>query len=223
MNDDALALWRAVEHTDPSATKKIGEGAGALSGMTAINVLDPVRKATALFGPLGSGWRFEIVTERYDDGAPIFGEGGAVLCMEKHHTILIRVTAEWQGKTIATEQYGTTPYVYSSKYGPKSDGEAPKKSLSDALKKALTLWGFNADIHMGQFDDPDYFRERQEDEAIARADDQEAERARLAAEHEEHKAKTLPLVRSATQVSELEGLCNPALRRDTATPSTCAR
>jgi hypothetical protein len=46
--------------------------------------------------------------------------------------------------------YGCTPYIYGSKYGPICDGEATKKSLTDATKRhypasdsaAIYLWGF---------------------------------------------------------------------------------
>ena len=36
------------------------------------------------------------------------------------------------------------------------EDEAPKKSLTDALKKCLSMLGFSADIYMGMYDDPSY-------------------------------------------------------------------
>ena len=41
-------------------------------------------------------------------------------------------------------------------FGPFTDEEAPKKSLTDALSKAMSWLGFAADIHLGRWDDNKY-------------------------------------------------------------------
>ncbi|MEL2356101.1 hypothetical protein AAES00_26630, partial [Klebsiella pneumoniae] len=51
---------------------------------------------------------------------------------------------------------GCTPYIYGSKYGTTCDGEAAKKSLTDATKKALSGLGFSGDIFMGLYDNLEY-------------------------------------------------------------------
>ncbi|WP_434771820.1 hypothetical protein [Pseudomonas entomophila] len=47
-----------------------------------------------------------------------------------------------------------------------TDGEAPKKSLTDAIKKALSMLSFSADVFLGLFDDNAYVQQRQEETAI---------------------------------------------------------
>ena len=62
------SIWERVQSTDPKFTKNY-KGAGGFSG-TAINATYLVKKATEQFGPLGSGWGYEIVEERFDAGGP---------------------------------------------------------------------------------------------------------------------------------------------------------
>lgn len=93
-----------------------------------------------------------MLEERFDKGAPIVrkkqvGEKiewdliqdgvGGYLC-EMHHTMKVRVWYILNGVRGESEAYGCTPYIYDTKYGPTSDGEAPKKSWTDAVKKALS-------------------------------------------------------------------------------------
>ncbi|OOL08835.1 hypothetical protein BXQ27_34365, partial [Klebsiella aerogenes] len=75
---------------------------------------------------------------------------------EQNHSIRIRLwyqNGDEEGSVIA---YGATPYMFKTKNGIKCDGEAQKKSLTDALKKALSLLGFSADVWLGLYDTPEY-------------------------------------------------------------------
>ena len=56
-----------------------------------------------------------------------------------------------------------------------TDGEAPKKSLTDAIKKALSMLGFSADVFLGMFDDVNYVQQLQAEQAIEQAEDRQAE------------------------------------------------
>jgi len=167
-----LDLWSKVEKTDPSATK-----AATVSGqkITSISGQHMVLKATETFGPVGIGWGWSVVEERFDKGHLILNDKGEQLGHETGHTIRIKLWYELGSKRGEVEQFGCTPFSYKSKWGMTTDTEAPKKSLTDAIKKALAMLGFSADIYLGLYDDAAYVEERQEAEAIEKAADRDAE------------------------------------------------
>lgn len=172
MSIENMSLWGQVEKTDPSATK-----AATVSGqkITSINGQYLIKRATETFGPVGIGWGWTVVEERFDQGGEIRNDKGETLGREVGHTVRIRLWFELNGKRGEVEQYGCTPFSYKSKWGITTDTEAPKKSLTDAIKKALAMLGFSADIFLGLFDDQDYVAQRAEEEAIEAAEDKEAE------------------------------------------------
>jgi hypothetical protein len=141
---DKLSLWRAVEKTDPKYTKAFSR-AGGFSG-TAINATYLVRKATELWGPMGSEWGAEVADERYVEGAD-----GTII-----HVLRINFRYP-QG---AFPSYGQTTFVGQNKNGKFTDEEAPKKSMTDAITKALSMLGFSADVFLGLYDDNKYVNDR---------------------------------------------------------------
>lgn len=158
-----LSIWKLVERTDPSYTKAFTQNGGG----TAINGTYTEMRATEIFGPKGIGWGVKVVEERFDKGAPIMqkakdsagnevkqvipdGSGGFVC--EVNHTVRIILWFIQDGQRGEIEAYGCTPYITQNKYGLNTDGEAPKKSLTDAMKKALSGLGFSADIFLGLYD-----------------------------------------------------------------------
>lgn len=145
-----LALWDAVEKTDPQFTKPFSRGGGFRG--TAINGTYLARKATEVFGPIGIGWGVEILDEAIMEGAPLDAQGSH----EKIHKVRVKLwykLGEERGEVI---QFGQTTFVGRNKNGLFTDEEAPKKSLTDAMSKCLSLLGFSADIHLGRFDDNKY-------------------------------------------------------------------
>jgi hypothetical protein len=156
---DNLELWKSVFKTDERFTTAFSVNGGG----TSINGTYMTMMATREFGPKGQGWGVDILEERFDTGAPItrtikgadgnntwelISDGMGGILMEKHHVIKIRL---WYLKNdVRGEEYafGCTPYIYGSKYGPICDGEATKKSLTDATKRrypasdsaAISLW-----------------------------------------------------------------------------------
>jgi len=148
MNEN-LALWHQVEKTDPSHTKPItGKAYQGNSPKPHYIVL----KATEAFGPCGIGWGFEIVEEKLLDGALL--EPGFY---ERIHMARVRVWYEWNGKRGSVEHVGQT--VFSGKRAngkPFTDEDAPKKSVTDGLVKALSMIGFAGDIFLGRYDDSKY-------------------------------------------------------------------
>lgn len=149
---DNLTLWNAVEKTPESQTKKI---TGKQYSGTSPKPHYLVWKATETFGPIGIGWGFKILSERVEEGA-----GG-----ERLHVAHVRVWYEWNGKRGEVEHIGGTAFCGTRSSGkPFTDEDAPKKSVTDALIKALSMIGFAGDIFMGRYDDSKYIQELREEE-----------------------------------------------------------
>lgn len=164
-----------------------------------------------------------MLEERFDKGAPIVrkkqvGEKiewdliqdgvGGYLC-EMHHTMKVRVWYILNGVRGESEAYGCTPYIYDTKYGPTSDGEAPKKSWTDAVKKALSPLGFSADIFMGLYDNPEYRQRNKAEFDIKNASENAEDATRLRKELDEkliNVANTLTAAVTANEVNKVFGL-----------------
>jgi hypothetical protein len=145
-----LALWQAVATTDPKYTKAFKRG-GGFSG-TAINSTYLVRRATERFGPCGIGWGYTIVSEEFRDVPLPLGFVIHILQLELWYKLNTKDGLE-VGRV---RHFGQTTFVGKNQYGLFVDEEAPKKSLTDALKKCLTMLGFAGDVHLGLYDDDKY-------------------------------------------------------------------
>ena len=148
---DNLSLWNAVEKTPVEHTKAI---TGKPYSGTSPKPHYLIHRATETFGPCGIGWGF-TVDERVEDGAMI--EPGH---FEKMHVAKVTVWYEWGGKRGEVSHVGGTPFSGKRSNGkPYTDEDAPKKSVTDALVKALSMIGFAGDIFMGRYDDSKYVNE----------------------------------------------------------------
>ena len=148
-----LDLWNAVEKTPPTQTKQI---TGKSYQGTSPKPHYLVHKATETFGPCGIGWGFTIEDERIEEGA-----GG-----ERMSIARVKVWYEWNGKRGEVEHIGGTSFSGLRKNGnPFTDEDAPKKSVTDALIKALSMIGFAGDIFMGRYDDSKYVASLKEEES----------------------------------------------------------
>ena len=203
-----MDLWNSVSTTDPKHTKSY-KGAGGFSG-TAISTLAPIMCATEAFGPLGKGWSYKIMDERFVEGGPIIDKSsGAVLAHEMTHMMRVRIDARYNESELHAEHIGTTPYITSNKYGVVTDHEAPKKTLSDALKKTLTMWGFNADVFLGMYDNSDYVAGITSD-----ASDAEAETAELKqAEWQKSKPGLIKTIMNAKTKIDVKLAMTSAIRK----------
>lgn len=150
---DNKKLWNAVVATDPNYTKQFSRG-GGFKG-TAVNFVYLARKATEQFGPIGIGWGHEVINETYAQGARI-GDGGHEIV----HVLHIKFWYVLDGTRGEFESFGQTTFVGTNRNGTFTDEEAPKKSLTDALSKAMSWLGFGADIHLGLYDDNKYVASR---------------------------------------------------------------
>lgn len=180
MNDN-LKLWDSFGKTDPKYTKAAnvdGNRQTSLSG----NYM--VKLATESLGPIGEGWGYKILEERFDNTKPIMTKGsnglelmkdGDSIVWEQNHTILIEM---WHGvKENTFTQFGHTKYRYMKSDGSKMiiDNEYAKKSLTDAMKKCLSLIGVCSDVFMGEFDDHGYQSAAQLENDLKKADDRDRE------------------------------------------------
>ncbi|EDT7187670.1 hypothetical protein AHX77_004004 [Salmonella enterica subsp. enterica] len=211
---DNLELWKNVFKTDERFTTAFSVNGGG----TSINGTYMTMIATREFGPKGIGWGVDILEERFDNGAPITrtvkgtdgnntwelipdGVGGVLT--EKHHVIKIRlwyIRNSVRGEEIS---FGCTPYIYGSKYGPICDGEATKKSLTDATKKALSALGFCADIFMGLYDNPEYRQKNKAEFALKNASDNAEDAARVRQELDDKLTRVANTIASAVSENEI--------------------
>lgn len=138
-----LKLWDAVKETDPKYTKpaKIG-------GMT-ITAIAPqyqIMLATEQFGVYGEAWGFKSIELDYN-------------LIDRYDLIVF--------KGVFFHPKGQFEIINSSKMfmdrnKKMIDADFAKKIETDALTKALSKLGFNADVFMGRFDDTKYVLEMQE-------------------------------------------------------------
>jgi len=143
---DNLKIWNEVCETDPSHTKHVGQR----GGFTAIDAHYQVQRATEVFGAVGKGWRY--VTEYSETH---FQNGAAVVNCD------LRFAWGDNGKELPSNMFGPIRgcSVLCNADG-RIDPDAPKKAMTDALTKALSHLGFNADVFLGKFDDNKYVEQQ---------------------------------------------------------------
>lgn len=203
MKTDNMSIWSQVEKTAPEATK-----AAKVNGqqITSISGQHMVKRATEVFGPVGIGWGWTVAEERFDQGGEIRNDKGEIIGHEVGHTIRIKLWFMQDDKRGELEQYGCTPFTYKSKWGVTTDTEAPKKSLTDAIKKGLAMLGFSADIFLGMYDDRDYVAERQAEAALEQAENKEVEVERQKQERLDWLKASVEALDTAATLHELKKL-----------------
>ncbi|MNH20510.1 hypothetical protein D3C79_802850 [compost metagenome] len=213
MSTTNMRIWEQVQTTDTRYTKNAEVGGQKI---TSLNGTAMVMKATEMFGPVGIGWGWKVLEERFDDGHEVFaGEGEKRICLGREigHTVKIQLWFMQDGKRGEVEQYGCTRYQYKTKYGMTTDGEAPKKSLTDAIKKALSMLGFSADVFLGMFDDVNYVQQLQAEQAIEQAEDRQAEIERQQQERLDFIKDTIETMQKAVTPHERKKIHDHAVRR----------
>ncbi|HDS9455177.1 TPA: hypothetical protein QH822_005244, partial [Klebsiella quasipneumoniae subsp. similipneumoniae] len=220
---DNLALWKRVFKTDERFTKAFTQNGGG----TSINGTYLTMLATREIGLKGSGWGVDILEERFDDGAPItrtvkgtdgnntwelISDGNGGFLTEKHHVMKIRLWYLVNGVRGEEYAYGCTPYIYGSKYGPICDGEATKKSLTDATKKALSGLGFSGDIFMGLYDNPEYRQKNKAEFDLKNASETAEDAARLRQEFDDKLTRVANTLAHGVTVNEINGVFSPIAR-----------
>ena len=225
-DSDNLSIWKRVQRTDARFTKPL-EGMGFVG--TSINSTYMFMRATEIFGPIGEGWGYEVIEEKLIDGKPLvepvldernkqvatrfLRHGDGSLFCEQNHSIKIRfwyiIECETRGEF---ESYGATPYRYQTQYGMKVDGEAIKKSLTDAIKKALSMLGFSSDVFMGMHDNPEYVASNKLEYEIKAASDNAEDATRIRKELDDKFTRHTETMRSAVTPNELRGITSTLTR-----------
>lgn len=209
-----LALWESVQTTDPSFTKPI-TGLGYNGTTIAPQYL--FKRATEAFGPIGIGWGYEIDRSEIIDTHYMKGErdgqefdyGGHA----KVHTCQVTVWymhPDIKGRHTVTG-IGHTKFIYLGKYGLVVDWEYEKKSVTDAITKALSFIGFGADVRLGMFEDPAYMAELTDQTDMAKATDKNVEQVRQREDFLVTLNKTMELMRTSTRLHELSMIYNEQL------------
>lgn len=207
-----LAFWDSVSKTDPSATKNSTQGGRE---QTSINGYWMIQQATEKFGMVGIGWGWDVLEERWDDGALIpikMSETETRLEQSKTHTIKLKLWFIQDGKRGEVIQYGHTQAIYKSKWGVSDDGEAPKKSLMDAIKKSLSMLGFCSDVFTGMFEDAAYLNQLKIESEIEKAEDKESEINDKRKEAADFVTKNLESIKAAKSEIEVNGFVKVAAR-----------
>lgn len=222
---DNLSIWKQVQRTDPRFTKPL-EGAGFQG--TSINSNYMFMRATEIFGPVGEGWGYEVVEEKFLDGKPLTepvmennkqvalrylrDADGSLFC-EQNHSIKIQFWYRSKdGERCYFESYGATPYRYQTQYGIKVDSEVIKKSLTDAIKKALSMLGFSSDVFMGMHDNPEYLIKNKMEFEIKAASDNADDIVRLREELDDKFKRNTETMRTAVTTNELRGIASTLSR-----------
>jgi len=158
-----LELWNRVEKTNPNYTKKAKVGGNSI---TSISPQYQIMNVTEQFGSYGSTWGFRNIELDYSLVNMPFkkdkteGSYPNVKVIGKEDSFIGLVVF----KAIFFYPNGEFPIInsislFTNNDMSKIDDNFAKKIETDALTKAISKLGFNADIFMGKFDDVRYVEE----------------------------------------------------------------
>lgn len=142
MNEN-MKLWDAVEKTDPKHTKKANVRG---NNITAIAPQYQIKNATDQFGTYGAKWGWRS----FDFDYALLATTGIVIFKGLFY--------------FPGGEFPISSSISAYKDGArtKPDADFAKKVETDALTKALSKLGFNADVFMGLYDDNKYVMEMTE-------------------------------------------------------------
>lgn len=139
-----LDLWNRVEKTNPKYTKKAKIGGHEI---TSISPQYQIMMVTEQFGVYGQKWGFKNITLSYD-------------LVEKLNLVVFKGTFFFPDGEF---EIINSIKLYINNALTMVDDNFAKKIETDALTKAISKLGFNADIFMGKFDDVRYIQEMNEE------------------------------------------------------------
>ena len=155
ITENNLKLWNENSVSNVSSTKRVsGAGRGQF---TAIDAYSQIYEATKQWGPYGSTWKLEDIKSQ------IIEDNGTPLAM-----------ISWFNFVYPGGSFHVSSDITFSRKAQKGDfsnlNDSSKKIRTDALTKALSYLGFNADIFLGKFDDNKYVEMLIEKEKIANSE-----------------------------------------------------
>lgn len=208
-NNDNMALWKSANWIDPKRVKKFNKA--GFSG-TAVDPQYLIERATETFGPLGIGWGFDIEGDQFVPGGDLIDAQGVVVGKSIIHVVRINLWYVWKEEKGSVRSYGQTTFVGKDKRGVITDEEAPKKSLTDAISKALSWLGFGADIRYGKFDDHKYVS-RMAAEAIERYSESGDDLSSVGPLTEDEKASFIKSINEATNLEAVRDIWKKVVKR----------
>ena len=157
---DNLELWNSVEKTNPAYTKKAKVGGMQI---TSISPQYQILNATEKFGSYGGTWGFKDIELDYsitNTPVKLSVQDWNTKEIENIDSILglvgFKATFFYpKGEFTITNSIN----IFTDNKHSKIDDNYCKKIETDALTKALSKLGFNADIFLGKFDDVRYLEE----------------------------------------------------------------
>lgn len=194
MSSDNLKLWDSVKETDKDFTKKVNQR----GGYTSITPQYQIQEATKQFGPYGKGWGFKSIDMDYSNIETIG---------------LVFVNAVFFYVIDSKEFSFPINNSWLAKMGNRIDSDFVKKAETNTMGKALSKLGFNADVFMGQFDDPDYVQETANKKAIEKAEDKIAEQEKQDREHMEWKEKEVKVYAMINNLEALKSVYTTHMRK----------
>ena len=134
---DNMKLWNEVSKTNPAHTKSANVRGNKI---TAIAPQTQIMAATEQWGPYGEAWGFKSIALDY----ALFEKTGIIIFCGQFFfpNGLFPISASIS--------------AYKDGAQTKPDADFAKKVETDALTKALSKVGFNADVFMGLYDDHKY-------------------------------------------------------------------
>jgi len=144
MENDNLKLWHSVEKTNPKYTKAAKVGG---INITSIAPQFQIMNVTEQFGVYGEKWGFKDIQLDYS-------------LAEKFNLVVFKGTFFFPNGEF---EIINSCKLYMDRALTMVDDNFAKKIETDALTKAISKLGFNADIFMGKFDDVRYVAEMNEE------------------------------------------------------------
>ena len=135
--EENMALWNAVEKTNPKHTKPAKIGG---MNITAIAPQYQILKATEQWGAYAVAWGFKNIELDFS-------------LVEAHKIVVFKgdfFCPNGQCQIINSAK------LFMDRAEKMLDADFAKKIETDALTKVLSKMGFNADVFMGRFDDHKY-------------------------------------------------------------------
>ena len=139
MSKENLELWNKVEKTNPNYTKQANVKG---NNITSIAPQFQIMNATEQFGSYGQTWGFKSLKFDYNLKELGLVSLDAIFFYPSGEFPIINSISIWRDNAQT-----------------KIDDNFAKKLETDALTKALSKLGFNADIFLGKFDDVGYVEE----------------------------------------------------------------
>lgn len=194
-----LKLWSAVEKTDLQFTKQVNQR----GGYTAISPQYQLKCATEQFGSYGAG--FGLCASDLDFS--LFDSTNIVIHKAVFFYVLDGVRHE----------FPITNAIEAARTGKEGkrfvDVDFAKKVETNTVSKALSKLGFNADVFMGMMEDQSYLAELQNEIALQKADDKDAEIIQQRLDYDAWKVSELVVYSSLTTETALKTVYKGHVRK----------